>query len=1769
MSNFPSVLDSDVELPRVDDNLTEIGSEAINALRDATFSIEKTLGINPQGSAGTVSTRFDLAHNADGSIKASALTSIGLVTLPITDNQVAVNAGIKEYKLSLNHSTSDLYTLIIGNSSLVNSVSAFSVIVNGNLLSHIAGAKFLNDNTTLSRHVASQIDINNIPSDSRDALFTWTGLLDKNGVVRNVATVAEALLEINNDLIGHENSILNAHSAKSITVDTSKFVEISNTVTNVQEALEAIDDGESRLFKPHRANLHANGISRTARSFSFSNPDGYSQSIIPPTSVSVFLVHSPANSPVDSVINGDNLIVFTPDDSSFIFDSQFKNVRVGDIIRVEYGGVEQAFPIESIRFNPGSEWAVRITSSNLRDGYGFARIDKSIFDTDINGILAVAPANQTLNTNIFSSLIIADPKAPSVLGLGFNATKLDNLHYNLYLQMYPTGNPSDKVISLPAIDVTGNAGATPGSYTLESIVQATNNVFRSPGFNFRFIAFSHNGEFGIALADTIGGVGFSIVSGTISGSSLAIGSFVNNVIGDALDNIDPLGLGNSKADVASPAYSTSFSGSAAALLATKIYLPLKNRRYDVNGVERDNFAPTYLSVGDGYWPALLTARTAVGATTIEVTYQIPFDLRKANLANGKTIVVQPVVSFTDATYNNVDYGRFFIKEIGFDPCGILGPTTTITVMNGLHGFGAATGFSSPPGLAVKIYFSNDSVTFNTNNVFDSSSNLNNYNRLHEIYIDEFGKTFSHERARMPQQSGTLTLLDTTDGVGQKQWNITDVSPKLRGFRDDGSISLAKYVRFYVISYDTVTGEYDGYIGKRDSVNENITNTGLIIKAKKGIPTKFYDETNIDFIELQFIDLTTSSGNVIVIGPRYVDIQLFPTLQLDNEILKLATCEVKNTSVLKLKDARQFGTISENNFTDSAIDFIRVNDRELRQNGIVRGFDFVSISLDSLANPKILNYNGGVAFVNGSVVVVNNGSVEIPMVYSAGTSLPQTLTWAICINKFGQFQPLLLTSTKIQSFIRTIASSTGYFIDSASFTELINDRKDLAVIEIVTATINSIVLSRTDAKRYITSTELSGPFVWSGTNNIGGQFKSFEAVKNWINNYGSITNRVQLRGVFSISTALDFSNFNVPVIFDAENATLNIVSGKGIIIGSGVTLKNFNFNYNPTGIVYTSGDLVNMLNGCIFNQSALLKDAVIDNCIFTGDVSLTARPPFISVVLANNTVVDGLIIKNCKFNDSSSTSKFAAISIVTTNSGTDTTPGLVVNISVENNICNLDQGIYITTQTDGSLVAQDPGLSVSNVIIKNNSCGFIGHLTTSNARGTGSVRGSNRTTGLSIINNTCHIISILDSVGNYISASSAQVMYGNGNVDISNNFCNQIITLCQDTASINDKSSVTIKNNKLNAFDFAFLNSFGTQGNITAGTGILADNNALTSTNKSAIIIEGNILEKGRISGVTYLYNTGIQSNSSCMIKNNVISGLGLTNSGIGIYLTGGPASTFPTTVLCNQNEINRGTLTIGQYILISTGNIGFVTENIFDFPTVDGSDTSNVIFNASDGSVNTDLGFVIAERNKNQTAFRTFSSFQSGGISVLPGVGGPIGMGNNGLASSTIAGLNNTHITTSPSNEGVLNPSLVTNSAPANMLLNLSIPSNNQNFIFHWVIDLQGELPENVRIMNVAGGAKCDQNLVTGSYNLNFGSGSSGMETDSWTGNPGGIKFRLADSYVAGTHVVDSIAPLNTNGFTINNNNFKPMLWFTILTQNNSGSTANLNIDSIIVTYRW
>ena len=1304
MTVYPSQLDDDRTIVRIDDNLSELGTSAINQLREAVFAIERSIGVNPQGSKNNLTSRLAVSINSDGTINTAALTSVGLATLPIDNTHVASNAGIKETKLDLNFSTSNLNTKITSLESQVSTLQTLTSRLSSDLLIHISGGALLSDFTTQARHVASHIDINATPSDSRDLSYTWSGLTDKDGVARTATHVAAALLEINDDFVDHQNSVADAHVADAISVDATNFTSLPTDLEDVQEALNFIDNQETVTTGVDRATLHSNGVLREARSQDL-EADGYGLNIIPTTPVEAFLF---GISPTDSVSIGDDIIRFVPtDNSDYSFDAKFSKVGVGDIIRIDYGsGVEGNFPIKAIQFTPGSEWIVRINTYNLENVTtgGVARIDRARFDENTWGVLAAAGAEPDVFPDVadpdaLDSIILGNPRGAVAVGLGFDPNKLDSTHYNLYLRMYPTGDP-DSYVDLPVIDVTGNAGTTPGKYTLDRIIEETNRQFRQAGYNYRFIAFNHKGEFGLMLSDSINGASFSIISSRINGLVLEEGPYLNNVVGDVTDGFDALGFGSSRTGFASPILPASASYSTAAIAAaysTNIISPVRDRTVLINGTKRDLLGRPSLVQSGGYWNASITDVQPLNGGTNVVEYTINLDLRAEELKAGKTLVVQPVSNSDLITYS-YGYGRFIIADVVYvEGCdGYC--QTKISVINAVHATAVATGSYLPEGTNVRIYFSEDSVSFNVTDIVGDSGD---YHRYHEVFVDNLGESFSVGRARMPQQVGTSTLLDTqSDG-----WRIRQISPKLKGYRTGSEFRY--YLRFVITNYNSTTGEYDGYIGEPSG--NSIINYGPISRGRKEEVIRYYDDSHINFIDIEFREDLVDPGTTISSAvPRFVDIEVFSSITENSEYFLVAGVSHTGKDFKSITDLREFGTLSEVNFTDSAIDFIEAGEKYLHKNGVIRGFEYLGLG-DT--DDFTLRFSGGLALVNGSFVAVDTYDVKLPEIKISSSAYTQCF---ICVNKDGKLIAVINEDDQFFEYV------SGYFVTSSTFPDLINKRKDLTIIAVTEYRASDVTPTTTDARRFIYESDndaFSFAYVEKSDGTTGidledgyhASFRTTEALRNW-NLFYDVRDVDVLYVKVLTSLELRFSN---PVVLKGGIWEVCHADGVKFLTGNWI-IKDSSVFYYPNSGSFVTNDIFNVSSGegCFVvpasGASSSIEDFGIENTTFYSNA--TQRPPFVAFYgtsISSNRWNRGRFIGN-RFTDAS---LFYSLIYAFVNTGiSGTSNPTMYNVTIADNITSENQCIFI-----GGL--GDPGsgdgeydsftkVSIQNVVIRGNTVGGI-------------------------------------------------------------------------------------------------------------------------------------------------------------------------------------------------------------------------------------------------------------------------------------------------------------------------------------------------------------------------------------------------------------------------------------------------------------------------------
>lgn len=1287
MSNFPNQLDNDVTLPPVNDNITEIGGDAINALRDAVLNLEEEVGVGASsstrgsGNVGSIAARIGVSIDPDGYIKPSALVDIGLVALPIYDGYIAPNAQIKESKLALDHNTQDLFNNILGLSGEVNVALGWINSTGIKLLPHIDGIAY--------RHELAHIEVSYDPNKyfkNRFDLNQPKFALVSQTQFRNNADAYTMLNDLNIDYVIHQKSdgtvydtvkdIVTvdglgtypsnyAHTASGIYLSSSGYTLIPPTVTDVQSLANFIDSNSIFLLGTRIQNLYSNGISRASRSNAF-GLDGYGTNVVPVTKVTTYLLNA-GNYPNDNPGTGDDIILFTPETSvtsTFEFDSQFSAVKVGDIIRVNYGTVVTEFLVKEKKYVPGSPstFAIRIDGKNLlatTDGY--ARIDKPLFNPNKYGVLSVAPA-QVLSsagineiTGVTPSLIVSHPRGAVALGNGFDPSQIDGTCYNLWLVLYPDGNPANGSISMLPIDITGNQGTTPGAYTLDLIIENVNNAVRKRGYNYRFAAFKYNGQFGIMLTDSYNNAGFSIIAGLIDSggtqydTSASQTSYPYNVIRyDVSGSVtkDPLGLSFIKANIATPPYVSSYSSAGRAYaFPTKVFLPLKRNNYYVNGSEKDNFASEIYqlidSYGDGYWIGTVVAGSKVisyGVTgRVQLTYRINHDLSTSSLTEGKTLVVQRL-----SEGNNIDYGRYVISDVQFTPdlCSPSGFYTDITVFDSIQGNPFTNGINPPAvipsdsaadGYQYALYFNSDSVTFNNTNSFDSSVS-SNYKRHFEIYTDPAGKTFSLERGRMNILGSPFGITGGTTLFSDSELakiNIQRISPKLRGYTN-GITSVIVLNLTYDPTYDTFTGRL-----MKDNLGNN---AGPLTSGKKGEVIRFYDETNIDYIDFIF-DI---NDTISTITNKYISIQLFSTLSQDEEVFLLSSCQLNDITriVTNFVDLRQFGNISEKDLSTSVFNYMSTPERLIHANGVVRGFDIPSTVGSTDSSIYLL---GGVALVNGKFIQLNNTTINIPPVMEFDPSTPYEINWVLCANDNNEFElfPLLDNNYSLPTdrilIALDVTSNNTYQLDALTFEQLINTRKDLTPLYNVVATITGPTpvysnVTVTDIRKFINDEPINNTFTWSDSdNNIPSYFHSSESVLFWGKYYKGVTNTFKIRGTASVSGDFDLSSIDSNIVFEGDSldATINIDGNLILPVNYKVTFKNLTVYMNGSSRSISSSPIntekLTLINVKINGSSSPLSSIQFGNAILQ-DVEVLIDTD--SLIIGNNSEVSNCSFLNC-------------------------------------------------------------------------------------------------------------------------------------------------------------------------------------------------------------------------------------------------------------------------------------------------------------------------------------------------------------------------------------------------------------------------------------------------------------------------------------------------------------------------------------------------------------
>lgn len=472
-SRYPTVLDDDTTIARVDDNITEIGGDAINSLRSAVFNIEETLGINPQGTAADVSTRLSRSLNSDGTIKAAALAAIGLITLPIVNSMIATNAGIEESKLDLNYGTSwlkerydEIYALII------STMDALAIDI-GHLTAHVAHP------STYGRHRTSDID--------GYAGATYDGY-NLQGIVD----------DLNTRIINHITDAVAAHAASAISFNDSN---LPITADNVQDAIRETSLYIEGATIRHQDRQHSNGILQEQ------------DVVYDDTSHSYPLVNF---SSIYAVSAGDTFIRFSSAPVSF------SEITRGDRVDILISGETYIRYVDSITIATSViNFLIPLTVS----GTGTAAVYKKSEEYSAPSSLNIAIRKTDISSDGGSIIQIVHPGAPFILSSSISPRSLSSSVKNIKLS-WDSGSTSD----IDAYSLINAFSALSSAWTVENLSLVLNKEFADN--HYPFISFVYGKELGIAFDEPDG---YMIIDTPSSNSAWTVLGFSTGDVGYALE----------------------------------------------------------------------------------------------------------------------------------------------------------------------------------------------------------------------------------------------------------------------------------------------------------------------------------------------------------------------------------------------------------------------------------------------------------------------------------------------------------------------------------------------------------------------------------------------------------------------------------------------------------------------------------------------------------------------------------------------------------------------------------------------------------------------------------------------------------------------------------------------------------------------------------------------------------------------------------------------------------------------------------------------------------------------------------------------------------------------------------------------------------------------------------------------------------------------------------------------------------------------------------
>jgi hypothetical protein len=161
------------------------------------------------------------------------------------------------------------------------------------------------------------------------------------------------------------------------------------------------------------------------------------------------------------------------------------------------------------------------------------------------------------------------------------------------------------------------------------------------------------------------------------------------------------------------------------------------------------------------------------------------------------------------------------------------------------------------------------------------------------------------------------------------------------------------------------------------------------------------------------------------------------------------------SITNLQDKREFGNITEEHLTKSAVNFITAISRAIMKNRTINGFTSITLS------GRNVILSGGTALIDGKIVEINNTTTRIPIlreaIAPAFNTFDPNIDWLLCANSKGQIELIADTAQGALADDRifyvknpNVPTPTEYPIRATTLADLTNNFHDVTPLYRISA-----------------------------------------------------------------------------------------------------------------------------------------------------------------------------------------------------------------------------------------------------------------------------------------------------------------------------------------------------------------------------------------------------------------------------------------------------------------------------------------------------------------------------------------------------------------------------------------------------------------------------------------------------------------------------------------------------------------------------------------------